>query len=238
MTDHGTTPDDPTHDVQEPLAELLPFVENPDQRAPCALVLDTSYSMGGAPIAALNAGLHTFRQSLLGDELARRRVEPAVVTFSDQARLVRDFTTADELDVPELAVDGVTAMAAGVDLALDTLERRKDVYRRAGVPYYRPWLFLMTDGAPTDAAHEIEAMRQRLRRAQADRKIVFFAVGVGHAQMDFLAKLSDTPPARLDGLRFEELFRWLSQSMTRVSQSRPGDAVQPAPIGNWGRIET
>jgi hypothetical protein len=57
------------------------FAENPEQRCPCILVLDRSSSMGGDPIAELNAGLVTFKDELAADSLAMKRVDTAIVTF-------------------------------------------------------------------------------------------------------------------------------------------------------------
>ena len=61
----------------DPMSELdlVQLADNPDPRAPCLLLLDTSASMGGEPIQALNDGLRVFKQDLMTDELARRRVE-------------------------------------------------------------------------------------------------------------------------------------------------------------------
>src|SRR4051794_27387997 len=53
----------------------LEFVDNPEPRCLCQLVLDTSRSMEGEPIAALNKGLHVLRDELLQVPLARKRVE-------------------------------------------------------------------------------------------------------------------------------------------------------------------
>ena len=51
---------------QEPFSDVE-FVEYPEQRCPVLLLLDTSYSMSGAPITELNGGLSTLRQELLND---------------------------------------------------------------------------------------------------------------------------------------------------------------------------
>ena len=48
---------------QQPFSDVE-FVENPEQRCPVILLLDTSYSMNGAPIAELNEGLNTLREEL------------------------------------------------------------------------------------------------------------------------------------------------------------------------------
>lgn len=237
MPDDTTPPTEPTHDVQEPLEELPDFVDNPDPRAPCVLLVDTSGSMSGPPIAELNAGLAAFRESLTGDEVARRRVEPAIVAFHERAELVRDFATAEDFEAPTLTPGGRTDMGAGIELALDTLEARKQAYRDHEVPYYRPWIFLITDGRPTDP-DAFEVARARLVQAQRDRKVLFFAVGVAEADTEVLAQLSpERPPLRLHGLEFREMFAWLSRSMTRVSQSRMGDDVRLEPPG-WGSVES
>ncbi len=57
------------------------FASNPEPRCPCILLLDVSGSMNGRPINELNAGLVTFRDELLADPLALKRVELGIVTF-------------------------------------------------------------------------------------------------------------------------------------------------------------
>jgi uncharacterized protein YegL len=70
------------------------FVDNPEPRCPCLLLLDTSTSMGGRPIDELNAGLGTFASQLNSDGLAAKRVELAVLSFGP-VHLESDFTTAE-----------------------------------------------------------------------------------------------------------------------------------------------
>ena len=65
------------------LEEAVEFAENPEPRCPCVLLLDTSGSMQGEPIKALNEGLKTFRDTLIKDPLASRRVEVAVISFNN-----------------------------------------------------------------------------------------------------------------------------------------------------------
>src|ERR1700731_4706903 len=73
------------------------FADNPEPRCPCVLLLDTSGSMRGQPIRALADGLATFREELLKDVLARRRVEVAIVTFARAVQVVQDFVTVARL---------------------------------------------------------------------------------------------------------------------------------------------
>ncbi len=57
------------------------FVENQETRCPVVLLLDTSGSMQGEPIKALNDGIKTFQEDVMRDIQATLSVETAIVTF-------------------------------------------------------------------------------------------------------------------------------------------------------------
>jgi uncharacterized protein YegL len=194
------------------------FADNPEPRCPCVLILDTSQSMAGEPIAALNHGLHVFRDELLAVPLARKRVEVAVISFGAEVQVVQDFVTVDRFQPPLLQAEGETPLCTAIVRALDLVEQRKERYRLNGVPYSRPWLFLITDGMPQGDTLEMTRQAvQRLRAAEASRKAAFFAVGVEGANMKLLARISVRPPLKLEGLRFSDLFAWLSASTARAA---------------------
>jgi uncharacterized protein YegL len=213
------------------------FAENPEPRVPCILLLDTSGSMIGTPISELNAGLLVYKDELAADSLASKRVEVAIVTFGGHVQTVCDFTTAEQFFPPTLQGSGETPMGAAIRQAIDMLQDRKQVYRSNGIAFYRPWLFLITDGAPTD---EWKSAAERVRQGEASKAFSFFAVGVEGADFDTLKQLSVREPLRLKGLRFRDLFQWLSNSQQSVSRSSPGDAVllpNPTTPGGWASID-
>ena len=80
----------------------IEFAENPEPRCACVLLLDTSGSMQGAPLAQLNLGLRSFKDELLADSLAAKRVEIAVLSFGDGPQLVTDFCDAASFAPPTL----------------------------------------------------------------------------------------------------------------------------------------
>jgi uncharacterized protein YegL len=168
------------------------------------LLLDTSGSMSGAPIAELNAALQSFKTDLQADEVALQRVELAAITFGPVA-VHAEFHTADGFDPPLLQAGGNTPMGEAITRGLDLLEARKKVYRHAGVSYFRPWVFLITDGGPTDAWH---AAAQRVHAGENSKAFAFFAVGVSGADMATLVQICSPsrPPLKLKGLSFRELF--------------------------------
>lgn len=203
------------------------LAENPEPRAACVLLLDTSSSMEGPPIQALNDGLRVFQLDLQGDPLARLRVEVAIVTFGQGGcRMTLDFTSAADFVAPVLTTGGNTPMGEAIDLALDMVHDRKLQYRHAGLLYYRPWVLMITDGAPNPDSPWRQAA-QRVQAAMQHKEVTFFAIGVEGADMKVLSEI--TPRSlKLHGLSFRELFLWLSQSQRRVSATEVGvDAQTP-----------
>lgn len=203
------------------------FAMNPDPRCACVLLLDTSNSMTGQPITELNEGLRSFQQDLQEDALASRRVEIAIVTFGNGGvTKLQSFVTAGHFSSPDLSAGGQTPMGQAIEFALDMVQERKAEYKRGGVAYYQPWIFMITDGAPTDSWKEAAS---RVQAGVKDKGLAFFAVGVAGADLEILSQI--TPRVlRLDGLKFRELFIWLSQSQKRLSTSGPGDQVQLPPV--------
>lgn len=208
------------------------FASNPEPRCPCILLLDVSGSMSGRPINELNAGLVTFRDELLADPLALKRVELGIVTFGP-VHVEQPFTSAANFSPPILFAQGDTPMGAAITKALDMVEERKREYRANGISYYRPWIFLITDGAPTD---EWQAAANKVFRGEEDKRFAFFSIGVQGADMKTLAQISVRQPLPLQGLQFRELFSWLSSSLRSVSRSTPGtEVVLEAPKG-WTSV--
>jgi uncharacterized protein YegL len=192
--------------------------------------------MQGAPIAALNEGLRTFKETLTQDSLAARRVEVAVVTFDSEVKVVQDFITADQFEPPALTAQGLTHTGAAIHKALDMVQARKTQYRANGVAYYRPWVFMITDGTPQgEPDFVVEQAAQRIQAEEASKHVAFFAVGVEGADMTRLTQLVVRTPVKLIGLNFAEMFVWLSASMQTISQSNPDDQVALPPPG-WGAV--
>ena len=222
--------------------DQLPFptpdiVGNPEPRCPCLLLLDTSGSMRGQPLAELNAGLMVLKDELTADAMAMQRVEIGIVTFGP-VEVKSEFQTPDLWMPPTLKAGGETPMGAAIEQGLKMLEARKQVYKQTGLSYYRPWIFLITDGGPTDEWKNAAAL---VRSGDNNEKkaFSFFAVGVEGAKMEILGQISVREPLRLKGLRFRDLFSWLSSSLGAVSRSKPSDAVQlnnPVTPSGWATV--
>jgi uncharacterized protein YegL len=116
------------------------------------------------------------------------------------------------------------------------IEARKKQYRDSGVAYYRPWVFLITDGEPQGESDSVvEQAAQRVKDEENNKRVAFFAVGVEGTNMMRLSQLVVRSPLQLKGLNFQEMFIWLSASMQRISQSKPEEEVLLPPPG-WGTV--
>jgi len=214
----------------------LEFADNPEPRCACLLLLDTSGSMQGAKIEQLNAGLNEFARQLRADSMAAKRVEVAIVTFGP-VRVEQQFVTADSFIAPRLEADGETPMGAGIVRAIELVTDRKKAYRANGIGYYRPWIFMISDGEPTD---DIASATQLVRSGEAKKSFMFYAVGVENADIGKLAAVAVRQPLRLKGLSFGQLFVWLSDSLSTVSRSQITDSpelVNPTAPDGWARVE-
>jgi len=211
----------------------LELTDDLEARCLCLLLLDTSRSMEGEPIAALNQGLQVLHEELLQVPLAPERVEVSIVTFGAGVEIVQDFITPDLFRPPVLQARGETPLGAGILLGLDHLEARKARCLQNEAPLSRPWVILITDGMPQgEPLGTTRRAIQRIRNAESDRQAVFFAVGIEGANMPLLARIAVRPPIQLRKFRFADLFTWLSASI--ASHSVLADDPVALPRIDWG----
>src|SRR5207245_4545551 len=115
-------------DEREKMSQLEERIEIANPQQPhCAtiLLLDTSGSMSGEKISALNEGLKHFKDEVLHDELASKRVDLGVVTFGHSVSVIHDFSTIEDFEAPTLEAGGSTPMGEAISKAADLIEVRK-----------------------------------------------------------------------------------------------------------------
>lgn len=206
-----------------------------NKRLPAVLLVDNSGSMGGRPIAEVNDGLDVFREELLMDEMAAEVVEVALVTFGGTVDGVQDFTNPGSFHPPALQASGGTPMGQAIELGSKLVEERRSDLQAQGVSLLRPWMWLITDGKPTD---NTEQAKKTVQRGESDGRFLFFAVGTENADFGALKRISVRSPVRLNSLDFRGMFEFLSESLSQASRSRPGEQRQLSPPDEWGTITT
>jgi uncharacterized protein YegL len=146
------------------------------------------------------------------------------------------FATVDQFRAPVLDATGDTPMGDAMRRALELVKARKEIYKQNSLDYFRPWIFLITDGRPTDRGWELAA--EQVKQEEERKGVVFYAVGVDKADMKVLNRFSSArAPLKLKGLAFTDLFQWLSKSLSVIAHSRPGEQAPLPPVG-WGEIDT
>lgn len=221
------------------------YIHNSNQRTPCVLVLDASYSMdaktssGKTRMDELNAGLVEFEKALKQDDTALSRVQISIVVVggpSNSAELMLDWTDAVNFQAFPIKADGGTPLAEGLDYGLTMIELVKDNLKTVGISYTRPWMIVISDGEPTSSNVAWQNAINKTKLAEQNRKVEIFSIGVEGANIKKLSEISNRPALRLSGMKFRELFLWLSESLSAVSRSRPGQEASLPDTDPWKNV--
>jgi len=185
------------------------------RRLPVFFLIDESGSMLGEPIEAVRTGVQTMLSSLRQDPYALETAHISVITFNESARTVVPLTELVSIQAPEFKASGQTAMGAALTELAQAIERdvRKSSPDQKGD--WKPLVFLLTDGSPTD---NLDAGIEALRRVKVG---TFVACAAGpNASTEHLSKITESV-VRLDTLdsnAVKSFFKWVSSSVSTSSQ--------------------
>lgn len=240
MTQWPTTPDTSL------AADAMTFdeAENRAQRLPITLVLDTSSSMSGAPIAKLNTALAGLVDDLRRDVQLSAIAELAIITFGHGGVTawrgderapngMSPFVPASRFTVPKLSAGGVTPLTAAVDLTMRCVADEKAKLKRRCLQYYRPHIWLFSDGQPTDengiVADDWRRLPATIHKGEEDGRFVFFSVSVGDIGPAGDAVLKELTPdghVRLEGFDFASVLRLVSASAESAARGQSAQAIK------------
>lgn len=219
----------------------IDLAENPDPRAMVQLVLDCSDSMteklpgeDRTPLETLNGALDVLVSEIHRDPLSRRRIELSVIPYGGSVANPTPFVTIDNIVLPNLEPMGITNTGAALTRALEHIDERKEKYKENGISYYQPMLYLISDGLSMD---DMTGVSARIKSLQEEKRLSFFAIGVTGADIPQLSSIGSRPALQLSGVKFNELFEWISASAASVSASNPGDKVAlPSGLSAWAEL--
>jgi len=197
------------------------------RRLPVYLLVDCSESMAGPAIAEVERGVQTLVSELRGNPLALESAYLSVITFARTAKQVVPMTELIEFQPPKLAVRTGTSLGAALRLLLECL--RRDIVRTTPTTKgdYRPLVFLLTDGQPTDDYRPAAAA---VRSANNPRIANIYAIGCGpDVDTAVLREVTDIvlhmPEATPEA--FRQFFIWLSTSVQTASTRLGEGGGQP-----------
>jgi uncharacterized protein YegL len=207
---------------------------NKSERLPCVLIVDGSLSMkqSGA-IAHLQEGLKYLEERLKEDDDVADMAQIAIIRMGgndEVTELTFGFEDAADFTAPIVEANGSTPLGKAVAHAMAMIESQKLKYKSAGITYKRPWLWIMSDGQPTDEWHSVA---EQARAAQNDKRFTVWAWGVGNqAPLDVLKAFTIGERCYQLGERdLKEMFEFMSQSMSLGSKSIAGRQMQLPPVG-------
>jgi uncharacterized protein YegL len=203
------------------------------RRLPVYLVLDCSESMAGPAIEAVERGVQTLVSELRSNPLALETAYLSVITFAREARQVVPLTELIQFQPPHLAVRTGTSLGAALKLLLECL--RRDVVRTTPTTKgdYKPLVFLLTDGQPTD---NYEPAVAAIRAANNPKIANIYAIGCGpDVDTDVLREVTDIvlQMPDMNPEAFKKFFVWLSASVqTASTRLGEGGPVEMPPLPN------
>lgn len=197
------------------------------------LCIDTSGSMRGEPIEAVNAGLQALLSSLRQNPYALESVHLSVTTFDSDIKHILPMTPLAQVSIPEIVCPDSGATLIGEALEHIAQSVRRDRIDNSDEQHsdWRPILILLTDGKPTDLLAYSDIIP--VIKSLGFGNIVACAAGP-KADASYLKQLTDTVVSldTLDAAGFAKFFQWVSAAVApqgNATRTAPGELPPPPP---------
>ncbi len=210
--------------------DVPPIVNSSEPHMACLFLLDTSGSMGVpssgvVPIDALNDAINRFKAQVCQDDKTADILDVAIVEFNNSINVIQDFSPVEYMQPVNLTATGGTYMAPAIEKAIEMVDERSRFYRRMGTEPYKPWIVMISDGAPLD---NIDEVSNRLTTLSNTGKLAFWSLSLSNSadkvvHNKVLHKLSGDRVLNLVEYNFAGFFDWVNKSMRAVSESSPGE---------------
>lgn len=184
------------------------------RRLPVYLLLDTSGSMTGEPIEAVKNGVQMMMHSLRQNPQAIETAFVSIITFDSDAKQIVPLTDLASFQMVDIKATGVTSMGAALALLADKLETEvtKTTLEQKGD--WKPLIFVMTDGIPTDN------WQQGYSKLKTVNKGLIVGCAAGQGADDSILRQITNSVVRLDSADSESIskfFQWVTASISTTS---------------------
>ena len=185
------------------------------RRLPVYLLLDTSGSMHGEPIEAVKNGVQILLSTLRQDPYALETAYLSIITFDSRAKQLVPLTELALFQAPDLQVTGTTSLGEALSLLANKVESEVTKTTADVKGDWKPLIFLMTDGSPTDD------WKKGLQRLKQVKTGMIIACAAGHgADTSILKQITEVVVelATADSNTIKAFFKWVSASISTGSQ--------------------
>jgi uncharacterized protein YegL len=206
-----------------------------EPRFPIVLLLDTSVSMSNSRLNEFEEGFSLLQQIISQNEITYYQIEIAVITLGGTPQVMQNFSSVTASTLSSLRLGGINATGQGIELALSLLDTRLQAYKRDAIRHYPAWLFMITASVPDDSWSNA-AKLLKLHDERGD--LSFFTVALPGINLGVLREISPPriPPVSLKQSQISQLFSWLSEATTQVTNSPLGSTVNLPDISSWAQI--
>ncbi len=185
------------------------------RKLPVYLLLDVSGSMNGEPIEAVKTGVQTLVSTLRQDPYALETAFLSVITFETNAKQVTPLTELPAFQIPNISATGTTALGDALGLLADRIEVEVTKTTAEVKGDWKPLVFIMTDGSPTD---NWQRGLEKLKKVRTGI-VVACAAGQG-ADTSVLKQITEVVVQldTADSSTIKAFFKWVSASVSTGSQ--------------------
>ncbi len=185
------------------------------RRLPVYILADVSGSMQGTPIESVKSGIRQLHRDLMGDPQAIESAYLSVLTFSSSAQQVVPLTEVAMFNPPDLVASGNTNFGDGLRLLIECFDRELVRTTPEVKGDWRPLVFILSDGAPTDTDWPTYAQQLRDRKPA---NIIAVACG-DQADVSVLKQVTESVIQMQDMSpdAFRAFFKFVSASVKQTS---------------------
>lgn len=185
------------------------------RRLPVYLVIDISYSMEGEPIEAVQKGLDILINTARTNPYALETAYVSVIVFDEKAKQIVPLTGLMDFQTPNLSVGSTTALGDALKVTKECIEREVKQTTKEQKGDWKPLVFIMTDGLPTDN------WKDGLREFKKVKSGMVVACGAGsNVDLNILKEITENVVSldSADSKTMEAFFKWVSDSISTSSR--------------------